>query len=360
MGATAGEAKRKTWLWLGLGLVASCGACTVAGMLVVALGLISAEDDAAPPGLSAPAVAVAEPRGQAGAPGGYALAVPASFTPHGEGRWLFSEQDGAATRTVELIRLAPLPGLERAPERLVQEWNTRIAADWEGASPTPFVMRRYVSNGARAHYTGAELRAKGGGPRTYVSLYLVEAHDRLEPLVFLQQHADPTGFAATADLMASLSWPSTHRAVEQVLAGAQGSPVGGPLVERGAVEGKWVYGTNQTAQWVNTVTGGTSMTAAAYSVDLTFGADGRYESRFQGASGQVGALQFSTDQARGTWRLERDELVLSSDGGKEKRYLIVSAARGPDGRRALLLMSQGNYHVAPFAIAGGELFVEAP
>lgn len=349
--------KKSPWLWVFVALGASCFLCTAGGMALAALGFLASDETSTPvsdDGTAPP------PGGQPGAPGGYVLGVPASFTPNGEGRWLFAEADGTATRSVELIRLPALPGLERAPERLVQEWNARVAVDWEGASPAPFVMRRYVGNGARAHYTGAALHAKGGGPLTYVSLYLVEAGDRLEPLVFLQQYADPTGFKSTANMMASTSWPFTHQAVEAVIAGVQGSPVGVPLVERSAVTGKWTYGTSQTAQWVNTVTGGTSMTAVAYSVALTFGADGRFDSRFQGASGQVGALQFGSERSQGTWRVERDELVLQADGGKTKRYLVVSAARGPDGKRTLLLMSQGNYQVAPFAMAAGELFLEAP
>jgi hypothetical protein len=349
------QAKKSPWPWVFVALGASCFLCTAGGMALAALGFLVGDEEA-----SAPAGAASPSASQPGAPGGYALRVPSSFQPNGDNRWLFKESDGAATRSVELIRLPALPGLERAPERLVQEWNARVAVDWEGASPTPFVMRRLVGNGARAHYTGAALHARGGGPLTYVSLYLVEAHDRLEPLVFLQQYADPTGFQSTADMMASLSWPHTHRAIEDVIAGVQGSPVGLPLVERAAVAGNWVSGTNQTAQWVNTVTGGTSMTAVAYSVELTFSADGRYAYRYQGASGQVGALQFGTEQGQGAWRLERDELVLQADGGKVKKYLVVSAARGPDGKRTLLLMSQGHSQVAPFAMAAGELFRESP
>lgn len=349
-----GAAPKKTkWLWLLLALGGSCFACMGGGMLLVLLGVISSDEATT----SAPAVA---PTGRPGAAGGYALTLPASFKENGQGRWLHEQADGSSTLTVELLRLPALPGLERPEARLTELWNTRIAADWEGASATPFLLRRFVSNGAVAHFTGAELRTKPGRQLSFVSLYLVEAGDRLEPLVFIQQWRDPTGSLAGADMMAGFSWKASHAAVEAVLAGVQGSPVGKPLVTDEEVVGRWVYGSTSTAQWLNTITGSTSMTAVAYSVNLAFDGDHRFTYRFNGASGQVGQLKFAADGDTGTWRVEHDLLVLEGDGGKTRRYLVVGAARAPDGQRTLLLMSEGSYTAAPFAVPSGELFVETP
>lgn len=350
-----GAAPKKTkWLWVLLALGGSCFACMGGGMLLALLGVISGDE-------AATGAVASAPPGQPGAAGGYALTVPASFTENGQGRWLHRQRDGSAELTVELVRLPALPGLEQPEARLTELWNTRLAADWEGASATPFLMRRFVSNGALAHFAGAELRTKPGRQLSFVSLYLVEAGDRLEPLVFIQQRSEPGGFASSADMMAGLSWGTSHAAVEAVLAGVKGSPVGRPLVTDAEVAGRWVYGSNSTAQWLNTITGSSSMTAVAYAVNLSLGDDHRFTYRFNGASGQVGNLQFASTDDEGTWRVEHDVLHLEGDGGKTRKYLVAGAARAPDGKRTLLLVSEGRYTAAPFAAPSvGELFVEAP
>lgn len=345
-----GAPKKKPWLWVLGAVVGSCVLCTGGGMVLALLGLITADEAVAP-----------APTARPGAAGGFALPVPASFKAHGQGRWLHVVPDGTSELPVELIRLPPLPGLEDPERRLAELWRTRIAADWEGAAEAPFIFRRFVSNGARAHFTGAELRTKPGRQLSFVSLYLVEAGDRLEPLVFIQQYRDLSGGLVGHDMLAAYSWSKSHAAVEAVLAVVQGSPVGGPLVSDEALVGRWVYSTNSTAQWINTVTGSSSMTTVAYTVDYEFTADHRFTYRFGGASGQVGQLQFGTDRDEGTWQVAHDVLTVTGESGKTRKYLVVGAARAPDGKRTLLLVGEGRYTAAPFAaVSMGELFVEAP
>lgn len=349
-----GAAKKTKWLWVLLGLAGSCFACTAGGMVLALLGVIAADEPA-------PGVAATAPASEASAPDGFALEVPASFKPNGEGRWLHVTRDGSSELSVELLHLPALPGLEAPETRLAELWRTRLGADWEGVQAQPFVFRRFVSNGAKAHFTGAELRTKEGRQLSFVSLYLVEAGDRLEPLVFIQQYRDPTGSLAGLDMMAGFSWRTSHAAVESVLAGVRGSPVGAPLVSDEEVTGQWVYGSTSTAQWLHTVTGSTSMTAVAYAVEYGFDDDHRFTYRFNGASGQVGQLQFGTDRDEGTWKVEHDLLLLEGASGKTRKYLVVGAARAPDGKRTLLLVGEGRFTAAPFAaVATGELFVEAP
>lgn len=344
--------KRNRWVWVLAAMAASCFLCMGAGAALALLGVISAEEPVA--GAAGSPAPTAE-----GAAGGYALAPPPSFKPNGQGRWLHEQPDGTSRLTVELIRLPSVPGLEEPEAKLAELWRARIGADWTGASATPFLLRRYVSNGAVAHFTGAELRTKAG-QLSFVSLYLVEAGDRLEPLVFIQQWSDPTGSLAGADMMAGFSWKASHAAVEAALAGVQGSPVRSQLIEDEAVLGRWVYGNTSTAQWLNTITGSSSMTAVAYSVNLAFEEDSRFTYSFNGASGQVGQLRFATNGDQGRWRVEHDLLVLEGDSGRARRYLVVGASRAPDGKRTLLLMSEGSYTTAPFAVPSGELFVEEP
>lgn len=103
------------------------------------------------------------------------------------------------------------------------------------------------------------------------------------------------------------------------------------------------------------------MTAVAYAVNLSFGDDHRFTYQFNGASGQVGQLRFATEGNEGTWRVEHDLLRLEGDGGKTRKYLVAGAARAPDGKRTLLLVSEGRFTAAPFAAPSvGELFVETP
>jgi hypothetical protein len=353
-------ARTSPWLWilLILGGLLLFLLLALAGLIGLAL---MDEDEANADGEAAVLSQQDSPAARAGRPGatgGFVLPLPAGYAGNGQGRYLYAQPDGTARLTVELIRLPALPGTANPAERLATLWTGTIAQDWDGTTPTPLVLRRYVGNGARAWYTGGQLRARPSGLVFYVSLYLVEAGDRLEPVVFLQGYEDPSGFISTRDMMAGLSWPGSYdAAIEPTLRAMQGSPVGLALFQPSELAGSWVHSSNSTAQWVNTVTGSTSMSTVAYAVYYVFGGDGRYSYRFQGASGMVGALQFGGEDARGQWRIEDDQLLLGADSGKQRRYLILSAATAPDGRRTLLLMSEGRYVFAPFAIAAGEMFV---
>lgn len=343
---------KKPWVWVVIALGASCFLCTAGGVALTVLGAVTGSDDTG-------RVSEAPTGGAPGAAGGFAFTAPAGWTSPGAGRWSTQVKDGTAVLTVEVLRLPALPGLGQPADTLATLWRDRIGADWDGVSSTPLVMRRFVGNGARAHFTSAPLRPKGGGTVTRVSVYLVEAGDRLEPLVVLQQYDDPTTNAQVMkDQMAPYSWDTTHRLVEQVIAGLAGSPVGLPLVSDDEVAGDWRYSTGNALQWVNTLTGSTSMTTVSYSVDYAFGDDHHFTYRFQGASGQVGALNFQGDRDEGEWKLEHDVLVLEG-GQRTVKYLVAGAARAPGGQRALFLLPEKQWSLAPGAVAmHGELYVE--
>lgn len=346
----AAQPKRRIWLWVLGGLAATCAFCSIATLGAAALGLVS--DDDTVTGTAAPSA----PAGSPGIEGGFALAIPKTFKPDGEGRWITRIPDGSSTLTVELIKLSSLPGLDRAPERLKELWTTTIARDWSGVQNDPFILRRFMSNGARAHFTGSKLRDKKTNFLFYVTCYLVEAGDRLEPLVFVQGYGDGSKFPN--DMMAGVSWSTSYPAVEAVIAQVKGSPVGLPLVSDDEVEGHWGFSSTNTAQWVNTLTGSTSMTSVAYASDYVFDGDHRYTYAFKGASGQMGAANFSSERGAGEWKVEHDLLVLTGDDGKVRKSLITNAGAGPDGRRTLLLIDERRATVAPFAMGVGELYVE--
>lgn len=346
----AGTTKR--WVWVVVAVAASCALCSVATLGVTLLGL--AADEAAPGELQAPAAVASRP----GVEGGFSLTLPDGWRDDGPGRFRAELRQGEEVLTVELVRLPAVPGLEAAERRLTELWGTRIAADWRGVAGAPWALRRFVANGARAVFTAAELRPRESEALMRVSLYLVEAGDRLEPLVFIQSHQDPTGLAATRDISASMSWGRSHALVEQALAGTRGSPVGRPLVSDEEVVGRFALGSTETAQWVHTVTGGTSMTAVARAVRYEFSEDHRFTYEFQGGAGQVGAMQFAKDVDQGRWAVVQDHLELAFDSGKAYRFLIAGAGRRPEGPRWLLLLQEPQASLDPGAAMKGELYVE--
>ncbi|KFE66380.1 hypothetical protein [Hyalangium minutum] len=288
----------------------------------LALGLLGGEETA-PTG----------PRAIGGA--GFTFAPPASFQKAGEDHWRREQRDDTELYWVDVRRLPPIAGLEGADEKLSALWLKLLSDAYEQVH-APLVQRRFVSNGARAHFGRARLLRPGNPEPVTVSLYLVEADDRLEPFLVVQG-CDTT--AMGSQMIILFSFPRTHVFVEELLATVQGSPTGGSLASDDEVTGQFAFGDTHTAQWINTVTGATSMTAVARAVDFTFNDDHTYTYSFTGGSGQVGAIKFGTDKDQGHWRVEHDVLVLTGEKSTRK-YFITGAPRGPDGQQVLLLQPE--------------------
>jgi hypothetical protein len=64
-----------------------------------------------------------------------------------------------------------------------------------------------------------------------------------------------------------------------------------------------------------------------------------FTSAVTGGAGQAGQMKFASDTDEGTWRVDRDVLVFTSEKA-ERRYLLAGATRGPDGRRMVLLQPE--------------------
>ncbi len=273
---------------------------------------------------------------------GFTFSPPASFQQVGEGHWRREQRDGTEVYWVDVKRLPPIAGLAGAEAQLSAQWRQLLSGAYEQVH-APLVQRRFVSNGARAHFGRARLLRPGNPEPVMVSLYLVEADDRLEPFLVVQG-CDTT--AMGSQMIINFSFPKTHVFVEELLATVQGSPTGGPLVSDDEVAGHFVFGDTSTAQWINTVSGATSMTAVARAVDFTFNGDHTYTYSFTGGSGQVGAIQFGTDKDQGRWKVEHDLLVLTGEKYSRK-YFITGAPRGPDGQQVLLLQSEPTWSFSP-------------
>ncbi|NOK10700.1 lipocalin family protein [Corallococcus exercitus] len=346
---------KSPFVWILLAVGGACAFCCTGTLGLMALGLFAGDSDT--PGT--PAAANRAHGGSPGEPGGFAFDAPQGWKTQQDGRFIVEWNDGGNTLGAEALRLPAVPGLDDAEGKLARLWQERIGADWNDVKPNPLVMRRFVANGARAFFTAAVVRAKNNGRTFRVSLYLVEAGDRLEPLVFIQSFMSPPG-SAGEDMSASFSWNTSSVRVEEALKGVRGSPVGLPLVDDAEVVGHFIYGTSTGAQWVNTYTGSTTMTAVSYSIDYTFGANHAFQYKYAGASGQVGAMRFGSEDDQGTWSVKHDVLTLTG-AKRTRRYLLIGAARSPEGKRTLYLMSEHpGWSLAPGAIGqNGELYVAA-
>jgi hypothetical protein len=349
MQAGGGRSGNQTLLIVLLVVGGLCALCGVGTLALVGLGVVAG---AAEGPVSAPSAAEARP----GVEGGFRMTFPEDFKPVDEARHRFERLEGSARHTVDVIKLAPIDGLDDPQGKLRALWNGTIVRDWPGIPTLTLPLRRFVQNGARAFYTFAVVRVPGQDRRSMVSLYLVEAGDRLEPFAVVQEFFD-SGIGA--DFMNNLSFDTTHPAVEAFLKGVEGSPVGLPLVADDELTGRWAFSTGSLGQYVNVITGGTSSETVSYAVRYELGADRRFAYRFQGATMGAAGTRFSASHDEGTWAVQHDLLVL--DGEQfDTRYLIIGAGAGPDGKRVIYLQPEGKWSLTPAAIAqGGELYEEA-
>lgn len=338
----------KTLLWVLLGIGGLCAVCGAGTVALVGLGVIAGATDS----MGAGAPAVGQER-QEGAPGGFTFSVPPSFSPVSEGRWRFEKLDGNKRHTVDLIRLPAVPGLEDPITKLTQQWNATIVRDWPNAPTRVLPLRRFVNNGARAYFSSASLTAANADHPARVSLYLVEAGDRLEPFVVLQEYFDTSVGAA---IVAQYSFDQTQPAVEEVFKGIEGSPIGPPLVEEAEVVGAWSSSSGASLQYVNVITGGTTVNSVASNTKYAFSGDHTFSYDYGGANTRFGNTQFASQQDTGTWRLEHDLLLL--DGEQfDRKFFIVGAGEGPAGKRVLYVIPEGNWSLSPGAIGQhGQLF----
>lgn len=347
---------KSPFAWVLIVVGAGTALCCSGTLGVMALGLFAEDDTTASP-TRADVPGAAGRTGQPGAPGGFAFDVPQGWKATGQGRYLIEQKDRGDTLGVEVVRLPSVPGLEDGEGKVARLWHERIGADWDGVTSTPPVLRRFVSNGARAFFTGSPLRSKKEGVLFRVSLYLVEADDRFEPLVFIQSYVPENAIAR--DMSAGFSWDTSHKNVELALAGVRGSPVGAPLVDDSEVVGDFSYATSSSLQWVSAFTGSTSMSTVSYNISYVLSGDHSFVYKYVGASGQVGAMQFGKEDDEGEWSVKHDVLTLTGQK-RTRRYLLIGAARTPEGRRTLYLMPEHPaWSLYPGGIAqNGELYVE--
>lgn len=320
----------------------------------MALGMFSTSDTATSGGVGRVAQG-----GNPGEPGGFGLDAPQGWSPRDGGGFITEWTDRGDTLGVELLQLGSVPGLEDAEGKLSRLWSEHIGKDWNDVKPNPLVMRRFVANGARAWFTSATVSNKGNGRRFRLSLYLVEAGNRLEPLVFIQSYVSPGGVAAAQGMMAENSWGTSHVRIEDALKGVRGGPVGLTLVTDSEVTGSFSHGSGAAGQWVNTFTGGTTMRAVTSRSDYVFRPDHSFQHQFVGGSGPAGAMTFGTESDSGTWSVKHDVLTLAGTR-RTRRYLLIGAAHTPEGKRTLYIMpEQSGWSLQPGAIGlNGELYIE--
>ncbi|MCY1043289.1 hypothetical protein OV208_18375 [Corallococcus sp. bb12-1] len=325
-------------VWILIVVGGASALCCSGTLGLMVLGLISAGSDSDGPGaLSGFASPADRARaGKPGEPGGFAFDAPQGWKSLEDGRFILEWVDRGDTLSAEALRLPSVPGLDDGEGKLLRLWRERVGADWANVNNNPPAMRRFMTNGARAFFTAAEVRHKTHGRSFRVTLMLVEADNRFEPLVFIQGFSTPGGIGEA--MSASFSWNTSHQKVEDALKGVRGSPVGLPLADDGELVGDFTYSSSSAAQWVNAY-GGTTMTAVSYASQYILGADHTFQYKYSGASGQVGAMKFGSDNDRGTWSVKHDVLTLTGEQ-RTRRFLIVGAGRTPEGKRAIILMPE--------------------
>lgn len=335
--------------WALLGAAGLCATCGLLSVAVVALGvaqgpLADAEEPAA--------VSVAG----AGEPGEIGFVVPSEFKPVSDGRFRYELRDGDARHSVDVIKLAAVPGLAEPERKLEETWRTAVAPDWPGAPTQLLPLRRFVSNGARAYFTAARMTAPGHQHPSLVSLYLVESDDRLEPFVVLQAYEDRS---VGAMLVAAGSFDRTQPAVEVLFEGIGGSPVGLPLVDASEVVGTWTAASGASQEVVHVLTGASAVNAVSWSSRYQLEPGGRFSWTSSGATTRLGNTQFGSDRDTGRWTLKHDLLVLDGEA-RDKSFFIVGAGRGPSGKRVLYLLPEGHWSLSPSVIAQhGQLYEAA-
>jgi hypothetical protein len=113
------------------------------------------------------------------------------------------------------------------------------------------------------------------------------------------------------------------------------------VADEASLVGIWVYGTSGSMQWVHRVTGAyAGMTTVSYANWMDLRADGTMRFYHQGASGEVGALKFTTQEEKGRWRVEGDLLLLevAAPEPRVRKHRLVGVNQFPDGKRILSLI----------------------
>jgi hypothetical protein len=174
---------------------------------------------------------------------GFSVTVPEGFSTPRPGHWTAERREGPNRLWLDVQQLAPLHVSGAVDEPLRALW-ARSLEGYEGPAD-PLIQRRFVSNGARAHFARATVKRTGNPDPVMVSLYLVEADDALVPL-FLVQGCDTNEPGAL--MIIQYSFPTTHTLVEAFLGGVAGSPVGAPLVDEAELTGTWTFADTGTLQ----------------------------------------------------------------------------------------------------------------
>lgn len=282
---------------------------------------------------------------------GFSMKLPPGFTDQGNGVWEHVVREDTQTRTLKVSRLDAVPRGD--PQAILERlWRDAVTSKPEYAKfGPPLPQRRFTQNGARAHFVRTRVWSNGSDAGRYISIYLIEADDQFVPLIITQDIAD-TSIGSV--MIIQYSWGKSHAPIEELFKNINGSPTGVPLIDDEEVVGHFTMGDTSTLQWVNTMTGGTSMTAVARAIEYTFQDDGTFTYQFSGGSGVVGAMKFGTEKDQGRWKIEHDVLVIDGDL-RDRKYFITGAGHAPNGTKLLLLQPEPNWSLAPQAES--ELYV---
>lgn len=251
--------------------------------------------------------------------------------------------------TSALLRFPPAMAAKGSfSDALRAAWKSYIPTELQGRAHN-VVFRRYVGDGLIAQFMIARGPEKGRQNDSLFSLMLVDCGTAWQPVVVAQTYQSQ---GVGIDFSTTYSFPVSANLAEAALASLRcAGPTGQPIVDNKSLAGKYHFGNGASMDWINVVTGSTSTTFVSYGGTLHLRENGTFDYTYSSASGKVGAATFAGITANGTWKIERDTLVVAYakyDQGdsyrkKGERYRIASSMNFTDGEKLTVLLSGVDY-----------------
>lgn len=323
-------------LAIGCLVAALLGGCGLLGLLFLGALVAGAEGEAGPAGAGQDAAPVSD------ADATLRWDLPSGWKEEANG-WLARRTPDPLRPGAELAAqarfLPAVPAQGDPGEALRQAWRSGVPPELADRA-SGMVYRRYVGDGLVANFLVGGGREQGRRADTLCTLYLIDCGPSWRPLLIAQTYENPAEtIPSLVEMAAGFSYTASATLAEELLAALRcPAGKGRPLVDPEALVGHYWYGSGSALQWENVNTGATTMTTVSYGGELDLRADGTYESKFSSASGEVGRLQFGSEDQRGQWRVEGDQLVLTVERGQDRRRRIAGLTTFSDGVKVALLL----------------------
>ncbi|MCX7799811.1 MAG: copper resistance protein NlpE [Fimbriimonadales bacterium] len=278
---------------------------------------------------------------------GFTMAIPDGFEQVQQWRvkTLRASVGGRTTYTSALFRLLdPIKGEGDFGLALKELWNTSVPS---GFVSSRVMFRRYVGAGLGSWFSAGLGRELGRNADTLFQLFLVNVGDVWQPIVIAQTYEDPDNpDAASVAAAGRESFAASGKMVEEILKDLSCTGVGGgPMALPEHLVGDYRFGSESGVDWVMNPIGPIPTKPATVGGTLSLKKDGTYE-RSEGGG----------PTEKGSWRIERDLLVLQSSSGSSRRLRIAAVTQFKTGERLLVLLPRLSDPVAPLVVSDASTY----